>query len=88
MPARQSKALGVAIEAVAFKIIPALRSTLKEGLAGTDQCRELLPDRRGAAESPVDCHAITSVIRAANEEIAGEDIVVTESPWQLIERLV
>jgi hypothetical protein len=88
MPVRQSKALGVAVEAIAFEIVPALRSTLKEGLAGADERSQLLPDRRLAAEGPVDGHAVISVIRVADEEIAGKDIVVTERPWQLIERPV
>jgi hypothetical protein len=36
VPARLSKAAGVPVEAVAFKIVPALRSALQEGLAGTN----------------------------------------------------
>ena len=50
--------------------------------------RCLLSDRRGAAEDPVDGNTVIRAVPAATEEIVGEDIVVTESQWQLIERLV
>jgi hypothetical protein len=56
-----------------------------KGEGRADQRTQLLPDRPGAAKGPVDNHALVLVIASTYEQVAVEDIVVTERLGQLIE---